>query len=214
MPTTAQMIVIIRCSAASAGRDAGAFLDAADSRQQAVQLLAAQITDPASVQSAYQEAVDMAPNQAAIEMLLKEQGRSSAQFSREFGGIRQMGPAKLEREAWLYPKAWQSCSTTTAWSVVGLKAQDKRPRLIYLPSDITPWLPHPPKSALSDGLPIIRCPLRLTRTIFADDKLTSKMWAHFWVSSSEQLRLISTGRIEDVISWCSVCRCPDETMPG
>lgn len=43
--------------------------------EQAIQLLAAQITDPASVQSAYQEAVDMASNtQQAIEMLLKEQG--------------------------------------------------------------------------------------------------------------------------------------------
>ena len=76
MPTTAQMIVdypdvVLQVLAEMRG----AFLDAADSRQQAVQLLAAQITDPASVQSAYQEAVDMAPNaQAAIEMLLKEQG--------------------------------------------------------------------------------------------------------------------------------------------
>jgi hypothetical protein len=86
----------------------GAFLDGADTREQAIELLSAQITDPTSVQFAYQEVIDMSDGaKSAIETLLRENGEmAEAQFSREFGSIRQMGPAKLERETpWLYPES-------------------------------------------------------------------------------------------------------------
>ena len=99
MPTTSQMLVdysdiLLQVLAELRG----AFLDAADSREQAIELLAAQITDPTSVQMAYEEVGDYNPeSRTAIELLLKEGGElAEAQFSRQFGGIRQMGPAKLE----------------------------------------------------------------------------------------------------------------------
>ena len=221
MPTTAQMIVdypdvVLQVLAEMRG----AFLDAADSRQQAVQLLAAQITDPASVQSAYQEAVDMAPNaQAAIEMLLKEQGEvPEAQFSREFGGIRQMGPAKLERETpWLYPESVAELLYYNGLVGRGFKGAGQNAHAtIYLPSDITPWLPHPQNPALSDGLPIIPLPPpSASRTIFADDSFVEDVGTFLGFILSEQLRLISTGpHPEDIDKLVQRLQVPfDETMP-
>src|SRR5262245_23480143 len=98
MPTTAQMLadypdVLLHVLAELRG----ALLNGADTREQAIQVLAAQITDPTSVQVAYQEVTDLADSaKNAVELLLKESGETvEAQFSREFGSIRQMGPARL-----------------------------------------------------------------------------------------------------------------------
>jgi hypothetical protein len=87
----------------------GAFLDGADNREQMVELLAAQLTDPTSVQMAYQDVVDYAPQaEEAINLLLREHGElAEAQFSREYGAIRQMGPG---------------CSTITASSAAASRA--------------------------------------------------------------------------------------------
>ena len=101
MPTTSQMLleyseVLLQVLAELRG----AYLDGADNREQAIELLAAQITDPTSVQMAFEEIADYsAESQTALETLMKEGGEmAEAQFTRQFGGIRQMGPAKLERE--------------------------------------------------------------------------------------------------------------------
>ena len=49
--------------------------DGAETREQVIDLLAAKITDPTSVQFAYQEVTDMADTEKqAIELLLKEGG--------------------------------------------------------------------------------------------------------------------------------------------
>ncbi|MFN8443666.1 MAG: hypothetical protein U0175_23005 [Caldilineaceae bacterium] len=199
MPTTSQMLtdypdILLQVLAEMRG----AFLDAADNRQQAVQLLAAQITDPASVQSAYQEAVDMAPNtQQAIEMLLKEQGEvAEAQFSREFGGIRQMGPAKLERETpWLYPESVAELLYYNGLIGRGFKGVGQNARLvIYLPSDITPWLPHPQNSALNNGLPVTIVPApSASRTILTDDSFLEDTGTLLGFLLAEQLHLTPTG---------------------
>src|SRR4029453_4953239 len=83
MPTTAQMLadypnILLQVLAELRN----AFIDSAESREQAVKLLADQVTDPTSVQMAYQEVTDMAEDASrAGELLLKEGGeRGGAQF--------------------------------------------------------------------------------------------------------------------------------------
>ena len=147
----------------------GAFLDGADTREQANELLSAQITDPTSVQFAYQEVIDMSDSaQTAIETLLRENGEmAEAQFSREFGSIRQMGPAKLERETpWLYPESIAELLYYYGLLGRGFKGAGQRAHtVVYLPSDITPWLPHPQNPALASALPIQPVPPPPTVTV-------------------------------------------------
>ncbi len=86
----------------------GAFLEGADTPEQKIEMLAAQVTEPTSVQMTYDELAETYPPvEQAIETLLREGGEMrEAQFSREFGGIRRMGPARLERETpWFYPES-------------------------------------------------------------------------------------------------------------
>ncbi len=53
----------------------GALIDGAETREQMIELLAAQLTDPTSVQMAHQEMLDFTPQaEAAIELLLREHG--------------------------------------------------------------------------------------------------------------------------------------------
>ena len=148
MPTTSQMLaeypdILLQVLAELRG----AYLDGADTHEQAIDLLAAQITDPTSVQFAYQEVIDMADTaKQAIETLLKDGGEVvEAQFSREYGGIRQMGPAKLERESpWLYPESVAELLYYYGLIGRGFKGVGKNAHtIIYLPNDVTPWLPHP-----------------------------------------------------------------------
>jgi len=135
----------------------GAFLDGADNREQMVELLAAQLTNPTSVQMAYQDMVDEAPQAAdAIDLLLREHGElAEAQFSRAYGAIRQMGPAKLERESpWLYPESIAELLYYNGIIGRGFKgAGQSAHAIVYLPSDVAPWLPHP-QNQLAGDLPI------------------------------------------------------------
>lgn len=199
MPTTAQMLVeypelLLQVLAELRN----AFLDGADTREQAIKLLAAQVTDPTSVQMAYQEVTDLAPNaKQAIELLLKESSEmTEAQFSREFGSIRQMGPAKLERETpWLYPESIAELLYYYGLIGRGFKGAGKDAHtVIYLPSDITPWLPHPQNSALAEGLPIRPvAPPPAARTLPADDSLLQDLGAFLGFLHTERLRLTPTG---------------------
>jgi hypothetical protein len=157
MPTTAQMLVDypnILLQVLAELRNA--FIDGAETREQAIKLLADQATDPTSVQMAYQEVGDMAADAPrAIEFLLKAGGEVvEAQFSREFGSIRQMGPAKLERETpWLYPESVAEVLYYYGLIGRGFKGAGKNAHtVIYLPSDIAPWLPHPQTSEATAGL--------------------------------------------------------------
>jgi hypothetical protein len=199
MPTTAQMLadypdILLQVLAELRG----AFLDGVESREQAIKVLAAQITDPTSVQMAYQEVVDMASNvKDAVETLLKESGEmGEAQFSRAFGTMRQMGPAKLERETpWLYPESIAELLYYYGLIGRGFKGAGKTAHtVIYLPSDVIPWLPHPQNPALAEGLAIRPvAPPAASRTLLADDSFLQDMGALLGFLQAEQLRLTPTG---------------------
>ncbi|CAN5641600.1 hypothetical protein BH10CHL1_BH10CHL1_16530 [soil metagenome] len=199
MPTTSQMLaeypdILLQVLAELRG----AYLDGADTHEQAVDLLAAQITDPTSVQFAYQEVIDMAdPAKGAIETLLKEGGEMvEAQFSREFGSIRQMGPAKLERESpWLYPESVSELLYYYGLVGRGFKGAGKNAHtIIYLPNDVTPWLPHPQNPVLASGLAIQPVPPpSAARTLPADDSFLEDIGTLLGFLRSDQLRLTTKG---------------------
>lgn len=199
MPTTAQMLadypdVLLQVLAELRG----AFLDGADTREATIKILAAQITDPTSVQVAYQEVTDTAEGaKGALETLLKESGEMvEAQFSRDFGSVRQMGPAKLEREApWLSPESVAELLYYYGLIGRGFKGAGKNAHtVIYLPSDITPWLPHPENPALAEGLPLRPVtPPPASRTLLADDSFLQDMGSLLGFLHSERLRLTPKG---------------------
>lgn len=199
MPTTAQMLIDypdVLFQVLAELRNA--FLDGADTREQAIKLLTAQITDPTSVQMAYQEVTDMAENaKAAIETLLKASGElTEAHFSREFGGIRQMGPAKLERETpWLYPESVAELLYYYGLIGRGFKGAGKNAHtVIYLPSDIAPWLPHPQNPALAAGLAVRPvAPPPPARTLLADDSFLQDIGSLLGFLHTERLRFTPTG---------------------
>jgi hypothetical protein len=181
-----------------------AFLDAADSREKAVELLAAQITDPISVQMALEEAADFAEDsRTALETMLKEGGEmAEAQFSRQFGGIRQMGPAKLERETpWLYPES--TAEVLFYYGLIGRTfkgAGQQAHTVIYIPSDVAPWLPHPQNPAL-EGEMAVRAiaPPPPSRTLLADDGFLEDAGTLLGFLHTERLRLTPDGpHAEDI----------------
>lgn len=175
MPTTAQMLAEYPDFLLDVLTELrNAFLDDEASREQRIELLAAQLTDPTNVQIAYQEAADYSAEvEDAVSLLLREHGElSEAQFSRQFGAIRQMGPAKLEREApWLNPESTAELLYYYGLIGRGFKgAGQKAYTIIYLPSDITPWLPHPQNPAAASGLPVKPvAPPAAPRQMLADD---------------------------------------------
>ncbi|MBW7883784.1 MAG: hypothetical protein H3C34_14335 [Caldilineaceae bacterium] len=199
MPTTVQMLanypdVLLVVLAELRG----ALLDGAETREQRVELLAAQITDPTSVQMAYQEVVDVAPQaEAALNLLLREHGEmAEAQFSREYGAIRQMGPAKLERESpWLYPE--NVAELLYYYGLIGRAfkgAGQQAHTVIYVPSDVAPWLPHPQSEAAQGGLPVTPvAPPPAPRTLPADDSFLEDAGTLLGFLYTERLRLTAQG---------------------
>jgi len=181
-----------------------AFIDTAETREQAIKLLADQITDPTSVQMAYQEVVDMAEAATrGVETLLKEGGElSEAQFGREFGTIRQMGPAKLERETpWLYPESVAELLYYYGLIGRGFKGAGKAAHaIVYLPSDIAPWLPHPQNPALAEGLAVRPvAPPPASRTLPADDSFLQDLGSLLGFLHTDRLRLTAAGpNAEDI----------------
>lgn len=176
----------------------GAFLDAADNREQAIELLAAQITDPTSVQFAYQEVVDMTDAaQKAIDELLHDNGEvTEAQFARDYGSIRQMGPAKLERETpWLYPESVAELLYYYGLIGRGFKGAGQRAHtIVYVPTDIIPWLPHPQSGDAEEGLPIQPVPPPpVARILPADDSLLEDLGTLLGFLHTEQLRITAQG---------------------
>ncbi len=181
-----------------------AFVDDLTVREKAVELLAAQLTDPTSVQMAFQEVVDYDPQAAdAIDLLLREHGElSEAQFSREYGAVRQMGPAKLDREApWLYPQS--VAELLYYWGLIGrgFKGAGRDAHtIIYLPSDITPWLPHPQSSAATGELPLKPVvPPPAARQLPADDSFLEDAGSLLEFLHGERLRLTPQGPHPDDI---------------
>jgi hypothetical protein len=163
MPTTMQMFadypdVLLQVIAELRG----AFLDAADNHREAVDLLAAQITDPTSILMAYQELIDYHTQaQTALEKLIGEGGEMvEAQFSREFGAIRQMGPARLEREMpWHNPESVAELLYYYALIGRGFKGAGQNAHtIVYIPTDVVPWLPNPANSERHGALSVMPVP--------------------------------------------------------
>lgn len=182
----------------------GAYLDAADTREQAIELLAAQITDPTSVQMAFEEVGDYSQeSHTALELLLKEGGEmAEAQFTRQFGGVRQMGPAKLEREQpWITPESTAELLYYYGLIGRGFKgAGQKAHTIIYIPSDAAPWLPHPQAQAPEGALPVRPIPPPpQSRLLLADDSLLEDVGTLLGFLRHERLRLTATGpHAEDI----------------
>ena len=113
MPQTSQMIaeypeILLHVIAELRG----ASLDGEKNVRAMIDSLGGQITDPTSVLMAFQEITDTYPQaRSALDLLLAEGGEArEAQFSREYGSIRQMGPARLEREQ-PWERAGERCRT-------------------------------------------------------------------------------------------------------
>ncbi len=199
MPTTSQMLhdyseILLQVLAELRG----AYLDSVETREQAIELVAAQITDPTSVQMAFEEVGDYsAESHVALELLIKEGGEmAEAQFTRQFGGIRQMGPAKLEREMpWLTPESTAELLYYYGLIGRGFKgAGQKAHSIIYIPSDTSPWLPHPQSQAPEGALPVRPLPPPAqSRLLLADDSLIEDMGTLLGFLRHERLRLTSSG---------------------
>jgi hypothetical protein len=176
----------------------GAYTDAAENREQMVDLLAAQITDPVSVQMAFDEVADYSPDaKKALDQLLKEGGEiAEAQFSRQFGSVRNMGPAKLERETpWMHPESVAELLYYYGLIGQGFRgAGQKAHRTIYIPSDVVPWLPHPQGNTPQGGLPARTVPPPpLSRLLPADDSFLEDAGTLLGFLHTDTLRLTQQG---------------------
>lgn len=221
MPTTTQMVsdypdILLQVLAELRG----AFLDGATSHQQAVDLLAAQITDPTSVQFAYQEALDMSDQaKDALDALIAAGSEmAETDFSRTFGAIRQMGPAKLERESpWLYPESVAELLFYYGLVGRGFKGVGQKAHtVVYVPSDVAPWLPRPHHEAATGGLAVTAvAPPPPARTVLADDSLLEDVGTFLGFLHAEQLRLSANGpHAEDVDRLVQRLQMPfDDSMP-
>lgn len=205
MPTTSQMLadypdILLQVLAEMRA----ALLDVADTRAEAVELLAAQITDPVSVQIAYQELIESyEPAKEAIDLLLTEGGEvSEAQFARAYGSVRQMGPARLEREQpWLVPESMAEVLYYYGLIGRGYRGAGQRSHtVVYLPSDIVPWLPHPQGANEGETLPVTPAPPpHPSRTMLADDSFLADMGALLGFIHTEGLRIEGEGPHPDDI---------------
>ncbi len=199
MPTTQQMFadypdILLQVIAELRG----AFLDAADNRREAVELLAAQASDPTSILMAYQELTEYhLQAQAALDKLLSEGGEMvEAQFSREFGGIRQMGPARLEREMpWHHPESVAELLYYYALIGRGFKGAGQNAHtIVYIPSDVVPWLPNPTAQEGAGSLPLVPVPAPpASRMLITEDAFLEDLGTLLGFLHTEPFRLNADG---------------------
>lgn len=199
MPTTVQMLrgypeLVLEVMAELRG----AFLESAEIPEQKIELLAAQISEPTSVQMTFDEIAETNPPAGgAIDLLLREGGEmGAAQFSREYGGIRRMGPAKLARETpWMFPESVAELLYYYGLIGTGFKgAGPAAQAIIYIPSDVSPWLPRPQNPALEEGLgvrPI--APPPPARLLPADDSFLEDAGSLLGFLHTDKLRLTAEG---------------------
>ncbi len=140
----------------------GAFLDEERNVRSMIDSLGGQITDPTSVLMAFQEISDTYPvARSALDLLIGEGGEMrEAQFSREYGSIRQMGPSRLEREQpWNTPES--VAELLYYYGLIGrtYKGEGQNAHtIIFIPSDILPWLPQPTTADGEQGLAAVPVP--------------------------------------------------------
>lgn len=197
-----------------------AVVDVSGNRRQILDRLAAELTSPTSVQVAYQELVEDYPDVArAVDMLLKEGGDvREAAFSREFGSIRQMGPAKLQREEpYLHPIGiaellYYYGFIGRTFSGAGQTAHN----VIYLPSDIMPWLPRSLASLPEGALAIQPSPTpQRSRMVAADDAFLEDAGSLLGFLHSDVLHLTPQGpNADDIDRLVTRLQFPfDSSMP-
>lgn len=221
MPTTTQMLAEYPDQLLEVIAELrNAVIDAGGARQQYLERLAAELASPASVQFAYQDLVDDYPDVArAIDLLLKEGGDvREATFSRDFGSIRQMGPAKLERETpYLHPTG--VAELLYYYAIVGRTfrgAGQSAHTIIYLPSDILPWLPRSLASLPDGALAAQPAPTpQRARMVVADDSFLEDAGTLLGFLVSDALRLTPQGpQAEDIDRLVLRLQLPfDDAMP-
>ncbi len=225
MPTTEQMLkgiapalldVIAQMRSAEYDAGAGGSLN----RLQGIALLAEELTNPTSIQFAYQELADSYPAvEEAVDQLLRAGGEvPEAAFTQQFGAIRDMGPAKMEREApWLHPEG--AAEVLYYHGLIGRTFHGEGREahtVVYLPADVAPWLPRAQTAALPNGLPVTpAAPPQRSRTINADDCFLEDAGTLLGYVYSDTLRLTAAGpNPEDVDRLVNRLQLPfDETIP-
>ncbi len=199
MPQTSQMIaeypeILLHVIAELRG----AFLNGEKNKREVIDSLVGQITDPTSVLMALQEITDSSPDaRSALDLLLAKGGElREAKFSREFGGIRKMGPAKLEREQpWHTPESVAELLYYYGLIGRGFKGAGQGAHtVIYIPSDVLPWLPQPKPAGGAQGLAATPVPPPpASRMLLLDDALLEDAGTLLGFLHTEGLRLQSNG---------------------
>ena len=199
MPQTSQMIadypeILLHVIAELRG----AFLNGENNKRAMIDSLVGQITDPTSVLMALQEITESSPDaRSALDLLLAEGGElREAKFSRQFGGIRQMGPAKLEREQpWHTPESVAELLYYYGLIGRGFKGAGQGAHtVIYVPSDVLPWLPQPKSADGEQGLAVTPVPPPPTsRMLRLDDALLEDTGTLLGFLHTEGLRLQTNG---------------------
>lgn len=176
----------------------GAFLDGERNLRTMIDSLGSQITDPTSVLIAFQEITDSYPEaKPALDLLLAEGGElREAQFTREFGGIRQMGPSRLEREQpWNTPESIAELLFYYGMIGRGFKGAGQNAHtIVYIPSDIIPWLPRPATVDGEQGLAVVPTPPPpAARMLHLEDAFLEDAGALLGFLHTEGLRLQADG---------------------
>lgn len=199
MPTTAQLLadypdVLLEVIAELRNAD----LQTGGDRPTLIDRLAEELSNPTSVQFAWQEAVDSDPrSEEAIELLAANGGEvPEARFSRDFGSIRQMGPAKLQRESpWLIPESVAEILYYQGLIGLGFTGIGKDAKsIIYIPSDVLPWLPRP-NAPIPEGNLAVQpaAPPPRSRIIAADASFLEDAGTLIGFLYSDQLHIASGG---------------------
>lgn len=222
MPTTVQMLTAYTPALLEviAQMRSAEFDSSAGNRLQSIELLAEELTNPTSIQFAYQELADVYPEvEQAVDLLLRTGGEvTEAEFTRQYGPIRAMGPARIEREEpWLHPEGVAEVLhyhglVGRTFRGVGQEART----IVYLPADVAPWLPRAQSVALPNGLPVTSAaPPQRSRTLNADDCFLEDAGTLLGFLYSDSLRLTATGPDpEDVDRFVPRLQLPfDATMP-
>ncbi len=125
-----------------------ADVDVLGERTEFEEVLASELTSPASVQNVYEELVDWHPDvQKALEVLVTSSNSTMPQdqFTNRFGGLEIMGDARLaETKRWEAPR---SISELLYYhGLIGRGFEGSGPEaypVIYMPSDIVDQMPRP-----------------------------------------------------------------------
>jgi hypothetical protein len=128
-------------------------------RNEAVDQLAAALRDPLAVRTALARLGPEARH--ALDTLLAAGGRMRApQFARAFGQVRPIGPGRLERETPWHDPANPAEELWYAGLIFRAFADDKGGpgEFVFVPDDLEPLLPSPPKQPPTFSLEIVPDP--------------------------------------------------------